>query len=1690
MITITSCKIFILISALMTLFINNYVLAQTKHDTLFSINQESASYLLQLGGTLDGINTFSRTSDGGFTKAFDPMLIVSLTNIDTVILSQPRIVFNNSGNWFTMPLLTSEILKNANTPKEKALSLWKFMVNNRIHRDLPENDPSWEERDALKVLGVYGISQCGNTAVCIASVAYQAGYSSRYWNMTGHIGTEVKFDTSWSYIDSDLEAFFLNRDNSTIAGKSLISDDRDLIRRTHLYGKYYQDNFSQNETVASIFNDPGVLFDAGYNFDFYDQYGFSRDHTLDYSLRPGESIIYDYSNGKILHELKDNGNPPKPNEYANGYFDYKPDFSLINLSKLADSISNLTSYFSDNLSPFLHPALTNSQTSAIIKISSPFVIVDGKIKFIVTALSANDSVSIFFSKDGSSWQQIWYNSSNGKISDSVNIYDFIGTKNTSALYSYYLKFCFLSKDLITSCGLDSLDIRTTFQVSRFFLPNLKLGDNVINFTSANVPNAKLGISWQETSLLKPPYSDITPVFPLDESNVDSTQFTFIWTKPSDPNGYTITDYEFELSDRLDMKYPLSPTFDRYISSFGKGIQTNFIISTSGMLNDGTAYFWHVRAKNSGGVWGDWSPTWYFIPHGAMAPVNVRDSLTQNSIILKWDNNTSGKRTVYYRIYGSNESNGFSPSYNTIIDSTANTSYNIPLSNNSRPYTFYRIIAVDNNTNISQASDLITIKHPWIVSSIPVVYPNNSYQINLLYDSTYTNIWRYEGYLDQLKDNITINLISKPSWLSYNAQTNSLAGYTDSLLAHRILFDTSLSTINLQLSDGRGGSNYQSILLKSSIPNSQLYIMSIDTLIQVNQYYRETIKGVDIDTLYGDKINMSMISKPSWLNTQIDSSYIILSGTPGKNNNGDSVISISAVDKIGSKVTRSFTLRVNDPPNIISSPITNAIEDSAYIYNAYAVDPDSIIFNDKVHYRLLNMPSWLNVDSTTGKITGIAKISNLSDTLTVVSIEAIDNNAGFTIQNYNLEISHTNHMPVFIQYPDTLCKQDSLYNSYIKASDIDSTLFGDKVSYHLENNSSWLNIDTVSGRIYGTPKLADTGKDTIKVLATDNKGGLTSYSYMLNVMKRAHVFNYQNSPVTVAREDTLYQYQIIVNDSVYNQLSLNSIAAKGQLKKSRNPIKPSDYITNSGLNYYLIGNPSWLHIDTTNGLITGIPRGKDVGIDTVTVKIINTEGFDSIYSYQLNVVHTNHAPVFIQYPDTISWQDSLYSSYVKAIDQDSALFGDKLSYHLESNPTWMGIDTISGKLYGTPGLADTVKDTIKVEVTDNNGGLIYYCYVLNVLKKYYTFTISAYPDTVAKEDSVYITRITASSSYYYYQNSKKGTQQSTSAIKKTNDFSKAKNISPEALKIKKKQDELKIKPVGLKIHQSDSLQAKIGEISSIDEVYYTFTKPIKWLTIDSLSGIIWGTPDNEAVGNDSIGIRITNSDMYDTTYIFVIKVEHTNHAPSIPDMLTPPSSDTVKITNDSTGIKFVWSKSQDNDTIDTLRYIVNMKVNQLDTNIVVWGDTTYTVDKGMFTGIAYNDNIAVVSWNIRATDGNDTVSNGEFSMLYVQRIITGLSKDNLIPKEYEISQNYPNPFNPVTTIDFGIPEKSEVKIIVYNILGQLTETIVNSEYNSGYYKTIWNPKNLSSGIYLINIKASSLVNKNKYFNHTIKSLYVK
>ncbi len=115
--------------------------------------------------------------------------------------------------------------------------------------------------------------------------------------------------------------------------------------------------------------------------------------------------------------------------------------------------------------------------------------------------------------------------------------------------------------------------------------------------------------------------------------------------------------------------------------------------------------------------------------------------------------------------------------------------------------------------------------------------------------------------------------------------------------------------------------------------------------------------------------------------------------------------------------------------------------------------------------------------------------------------------------------------------------------------------------------------------------------------------------------------------------------------------------------------------------------------------------------------------------------------------------------------------------------------------------------------------------------------------------------------------------------------------------------------------------------------------------------------------------------------------------------------------------------------------------------------------------------------------NDAAPNdvGSQRYLYTYGQPTAIDNSGLnhTPMNFTLEQNYPNPFNPTTTIEYSIAKAQNVRLVIYNALGQKVRTLVNGVQSAGTHRFIWNGKNerglnVPSGLYFYRLEGDHQV----------------
>ena len=200
-------------------------------------------------------------------------------------------------------------------------------------------------------------------------------------------------------------------------------------------------------------------------------------------------------------------------------------------------------------------------------------------------------------------------------------------------------------------------------------------------------------------------------------------------------------------------------------------------------------------------------------------------------------------------------------------------------------------------------------------------------------------------------------------------------------------------------------------------------------------------------------------------------------------------------------------------------------------------------------------------------------------------------------------------------------------------------------------------------------------------------------------------------------------------------------------------------------------------------------------------------------------------------------------------------------------------------------------------------------------------------------------------------------------------------------------------------------------------------------------------------------------------------------------------DSINITQLNTLDRYTleWTESADVDK-DTIDYIIYATIGQYPSEEV--DDTT-----GLSYPILYQDiaeeafrdvpgNNVTIRFSVWAHDGTDSLKiGGEDRVLYVNRYEYLDVEDNTIPSDFALHGNYPNPFNPATQIRFDLPNKNDVNIIIYNMLGQRVKVFSMPNTPAGTHTITWNATNqsgqpLSAGVYLYQMISEDFVQTRK------------
>jgi len=148
------------------------------------------------------------------------------------------------------------------------------------------------------------------------------------------------------------------------------------------------------------------------------------------------------------------------------------------------------------------------------------------------------------------------------------------------------------------------------------------------------------------------------------------------------------------------------------------------------------------------------------------------------------------------------------------------------------------------------------------------------------------------------------------------------------------------------------------------------------------------------------------------------------------------------------------------------------------------------------------------------------------------------------------------------------------------------------------------------------------------------------------------------------------------------------------------------------------------------------------------------------------------------------------------------------------------------------------------------------------------------------------------------------------------------------------------------------------------------------------------------------------------------------------------------------------------------------------------DISSTIQSIEMSGLEYPITVKVENMDIRLQDEtgneiNENIKSGEEMTISNSLISKLMVTGELIPDIYALEQNYPNPFNPSTVIEFSLPEDvSNVKLTIYDVLGQQITQLVNTSLKAGKYSYQWDAGKVATGMYIYELRTDKFVSVKK------------
>jgi hypothetical protein len=358
--------------------------------------------------------------------------------------------------------------------------------------------------------------------------------------------------------------------------------------------------------------------------------------------------------------------------------------------------------------------------------------------------------------------------------------------------------------------------------------------------------------------------------------------------------------------------------------------------------------------------------------------------------------------------------------------------------------------------------------------------------------------------------------------------------------------------------------------------------------------------------------------------------------------------------------------VNNPPVISGTPTTALVVGTAWSFTPTASDPDG----DALTFSIAGRPSWASFNSSTGRLSGTPASAHVG-TYSNIRISVSDGQASAQLPAFSLTVSPPpNNPPVISGTPTTALVVGTAWSFTPTASDPD----GDTLTFSVTGAPAWMNFNSSSGRLSGTPSSTHVGTySNIRITVSDGQASAMLPAFSLTVSPPPN-----NPPVISGTPTTA----LVVGTA----WSFTPTASDPD---------------GDALTFSIAGRPSWASFNSSTGRLSGTPGSSHVGTySNIRISVSDGQATAQLPAFSLTVSAAppppNSPPVISGTPTTALLVGTAWSFTPTASDPD----GDTLTFSVTGAPAWLSFNSATGRLSGTPSSAHVgTHSDIRISVSD-------------------------------------------------------------------------------------------------------------------------------------------------------------------------------------------------------------------------------------------------------------------------------------------------------------------------------------------------------------------------------------------------------